>query len=315
MKESVDAYLVLRRIRVENLNLVGSAITWGFPPPMAFLGFSHALERQLRKDFDIRCLGIAIVNHQFSPQVSSPAGKRSCTFNLTRNPLIYKNGKIQAAPIVEEGRGHAEISLAIALSGDDATSDTEALKEKVEKLLPRLRIAGGSIRWKSSAKNSPVQIFSDFSTDEAEERTKKKLLRSLLPGFALTSCPDKLTVRLDELKSQQKEGDLIEAFLDIAGLNHEPPDASVEDDTWKVRKEGGWLVPLPLGYQALSPIYEPGVVPDSRDATVPFQFVECVCGIGEWRSPHRVKELDELFWTYNIRPDQGLYLAQTANQI
>ena len=39
--------LVLPRLKVQNANAISSPLTWGFPPPSAFLGFAHALERRL----------------------------------------------------------------------------------------------------------------------------------------------------------------------------------------------------------------------------------------------------------------------------
>ena len=42
---------------------------------------------------------------------------------------------------------------------------------------------------------------------------------------------------------------------------------------------------------------------------MPFRFVESVYSIGQWLSPHRLREPAELFW-FAERPDeQGLYLC------
>jgi CRISPR-associated protein Csy2 len=66
------------------------------------------------------------------------------------------------------------------------------------------------------------------------------------------------------------------------------------------------------GYKGISPLYEAGEVKSARDSNVPFRFVEAVYGIGEWVSPHRLSDINDLMWRYHIEDD--FYLCkQTVN--
>ena len=62
------------------------------------------------------------------------------------------------------------------------------------------------------------------------------------------------------------------------------------------RRVKGWLVPIPVGYAAISPLYAPGTVRNVRDNTVPVRMVESVLTMGEWVSPHRITQLAQLLW-------------------
>ena len=85
---------------------------------------------------------------------------------------------------------------------------------------------------------------------------------------------------------------------------------------WKIQpKPGsgkGYLVPLAIGYQSISDLYEPGTVGRARDNTVPFRFVESAYSIGEWCSPHRLQAPEDLLWQY--RYSDGAYVCEIPSQ-
>jgi CRISPR-associated protein Csy2 len=63
----------------------------------------------------------------------------------------------------------------------------------------------------------------------------------------------------------------------------------------------GYLVPIMSGYKAISPVYDPGCVKNTRDGETPVCFVEAVHSVGEWRSVHRIRTSEELrscLWNY-----------------
>ncbi|WP_273660649.1 type I-F CRISPR-associated protein Csy2 [Pseudomonas aeruginosa] len=70
-------------------------------------------------------------------------------------------------------------------------------------------------------------------------------------------------------------------------------------------------MPIPAGYNALSPLYLPGEVRNARDRETPLRFVENLFGLGEWLSPHRVAALSDLLWYHHAEPDKGLYRWST----
>ena len=137
--------LVLPHLQIQNANAISGPFSWGFPPPSAFLGFAHALERKLlaagvlEKGF----AGVGVVCHRFDPQVTRLASKYQYVFHLNRNP-VNKDGT--PATIVEEGRVHLDISLVIAVK-DELFGDTETtpLIQAVHTEVNAMRFAGGSI--------------------------------------------------------------------------------------------------------------------------------------------------------------------------
>ena len=67
-------------------------------------------------------------------------------------------------------------------------------------------------------------------------------------------------------------------------------------------------MPLMIGYKGISPLYSPEEVENLRDTRYPFRFVEAVHGLGEWKSLHRISDLNTLFWQYHV--ENEWYLCQ-----
>lgn len=68
----------------------------------------------------------------------------------------------------------------------------------------------------------------------------------------------------------------------------------------------GYLVPIMCGYKAISDVIANEEVLGTRDNETDVCFVEAVHSIGEWRSVHRIKTLDELndaMWQYRYAPN------------
>jgi CRISPR-associated protein Csy2 len=301
MNNAPQGLLLLPRLYVQNANAISSPLTWGFPAPTAFTGFVHAFGRRVASEFDLQLDGVGIICHRFEPQVFQPAGRRTRVFSLSRNP-VDKDGK--TAAIVEEGRAHFEVSLLIGVSGSELFEGKDVLVEISERMFSiaaGLRLAGGSILPNPNGRHySPrLQLWPE---DPADARTQsRKLRRQLLPGFALIE-------RQDLLAAQGVNP--LEALLDVSRLNFEPeaPDAQTpQSANWNLRRKPGWLVPVPLGYAAVSPLYAAGEVANARDNETPFCFAESLLGLGEWLSPHRVDNLLDLFWYHRADPASGLY--------
>ena len=331
--EPFEALLLLPRLRVQNANAVSSPMTWGFPAPSAFTGFVHALERRLnvmgkRLSFG----GVGIVCHQFDPQVFQPPGRRTQVFRLTRNP-VDKDGNTSA--IVEEGRAHLEVSLVLAVSGEDCPfndDECKALASLVLECAEGMRLAGGSVLPHPARNKHPAQWMGWPTLLDDRRMAWRQLRRRLMPGFVLVSRELLLAQHLHTLQQAQPEArpqpNALDALLDLCRLNIAPEatpqaDSDTDPDTndtggdaitapasvnWAVRRRyPGWLVPLPVGYAAVSPLYEPGAVKNARDPMQPFRFVESVLSLGEWVSPHRVAEVADLLWRHDAQPDAGLY--------
>lgn len=305
MTTNVDAWLLLPRLRVQNANAISGPFSWGFPPPSAFTGFVHALSRRAPDvdDDPVSLNGVGIICHGFEPQIGDGYVK---SFSLTRNPVDQHGSP---TPFVEEGRAHIEVSLLIGVTGEGvASANEEELAELANALADQLqtqRLAGGTVL-PITSQNQPVILQA-----KSDEKRLKKLRRQLMPGFALVERSDRLHAHLLELQQQTSAATALDALLDLAALHW---DCVVDDvgqgkssATWSIRPRPGWLVPLPVGYRAISKLYPAGEVRNARDEETPFRFVEAIYSLGEWVSPHRVEELKDFLWHHQAEPETGIY--------
>ncbi|MCS4505225.1 type I-F CRISPR-associated protein Csy2 [Arhodomonas aquaeolei] len=310
MSES-HSLLVLPHVRVQNANAISSPMTWGFPAMTAFVGLMHLLERRLaERDIPLLFEGVGVVCHHCEPQASHRGYTHA--FHLTRNP-VGRDG--DTAAIVEEGRVHLDVSLVFAVRGDACAAPAEerdAIAREVGELLLTLRVAGGTVlpgsfrgrRW-----NGPELIPLDEQEDERRQQSKR-LLRRWLPGFALVCRDDLLHERHAEMRADDPDTTLLDAWLDLSRLNmtcRGGEDDGEETIRWEARRRPGWLVPIPVGYGALGPLQAGGDVRRARDTATPLRFVESLYSIGQWVSPHRLDSPERLLWYVDNRLDEGRY--------
>lgn len=318
MKRDIDALLVLPRIRVQNANAISGPLTWGFPSPSAFIGFTHALYRKTKKLHDFEFGGVGIVCHSFDPQIFSPPGRYNQVFRLMRHP----NNKDGGTPaFVEEGRAHMEISLVVGLNGESLfdggyTSEnpshevSNGVTALIEETMYTMRLAGGSIL---GARKPYVLLLPSAASDIL--KLTRNIARRLLPGFALISREDLLNEHLTHLRQDDSQANSVDALLDMCSLTFEPQgDQATEDIQWAVRSKPGWIVPVPVGYGAISELYSPKDIKNARDQQTSFRFVESLCTLGQWISPHRIADIRELLWYQSAQPDKGIYQCVNSNQ-
>lgn len=308
-----DHLLVIPRLRVQNANAISSPLTHGFPSMTAFLGLMWALERKVRAvGLDVQFNAVGAVCHNHQEQVTE--GGFVNAFRLTRNP-IGKDGSVAA--IVEEGRIHLEISLVFGVQSQalDAVGEAESdLPAQVRDLLMQMRIAGGSLIPSGVSRNRQSPYVVALPNDE-QERAKvfDRIKLRLLPGFALVERDDLLDQRHATLRDSDPEATRLDAWLSLARINWRcQPVADKESQPAKVewrhdREKLGWVVPIPVGYGALTDIQSPGTVANTRDATTPFRFVESLYSVGQWISPHRLGSPERMLWYADSQPQAGLY--------
>ncbi|MFD2111810.1 type I-F CRISPR-associated protein Csy2 [Thiorhodococcus fuscus] len=314
------AILVLPHIRVQNANAISSPMTWGFPAITAFTGAMTALERRLGQDAGIGLYGVGIICHGFEAQVTTEGFTHA--FRLTRNPVLH-DGSVAA--IVEEGRVHLDVTLVFEARISDAhrgDAERAALAERIAHELASMRIAGGSLMPPiAGSARRPTRPTLDLLPDEDEERSKlfKRLARRWLPGFALVSRDDLLEARLSDLKALNPNANVLDAWLDLSRWSSKAimqpttdEQAEVPKIDWITEPRPGWIVPIPVGFAALSDLQPPGTVKGARDTEVPFCFVETIWSTGQWISPHRLQDLDELIWEAQAPDEHGLYRCRNA---
>lgn len=304
-----NALILLPRLQIQNANAISGPMSWGFPSPTAFTGFVHALQRRLSHVLTNGFGGVGIVCHKFDPQVSRPAGKHTHAFNLTRNPLAKDGG---TAAIVEEGRAHMEVSLLFTLLDTIDSEERQYFAQDLMEIAHTMRLAGGSILPQRTGKRYEAAYLPLSPSRTEQDQAFSKLRRRLMPGFALVQREDRLAAHLQQIQKKETNANALDALLDITRLNIEPnqpnPDNPAEPQ-WGIRKHPGWLVPVPVGYAAISPLYQPGDVHNARDEETPFQFVESLYSLGEWVSPHRLTTLQQLLWYRQTDIQNGIYLC------
>ncbi|MEE9333230.1 MAG: type I-F CRISPR-associated protein Csy2 [Granulosicoccaceae bacterium] len=318
----MKSLLIVPHLQVENANAI-SGMTWGFPAISNFLGFTHALSRKLEQHASHTLGGCAVVCHGHSVQAYQPSGWGDYVFSLTRNPLTKDS---RSPPFVEEGRMHMEVTLLIEchfsvsdldFGGVSDEEDAAHLETWIQDQLPHHRLAGGTI-----ATWEPVRLKKLPQQQDAYDRFVRKTLLQLLPGFVLVDRGDLWQHHHKQVTSKDAETALLDSWLDFiatyfkANSPEKPESSSVAADKstanskWhRVPKPAsGWLVPISIGYKAISPLYKPGEVLRSRDMDTPYRFTEAVYSIGQWISPHRVRQLESIFWRYHH--EGGWYLCK-----
>lgn len=282
-------YLLFDHVRIHGANAISSPLTYGFLSVGGFLGAVHALSRKITgPDEPIYLDGVLIASHQCDVQVYRSAPFRENVFRLTRNPL-GKDGK--SRPIIEEGKVHLDVSLVVevrcspmALYGDD--EQQEAFAQQMGKMLMQQRIAGGSVL---SIKT--VRLFN-------ADNNAHPIISRLMPAFVLINAQRDLMEITEQLKKENAEATHLDALIATAKLDHNP----IESGKWEaksVKRDRGWLVPIHLGYQAISPLFAPGQVKEMRDNDQSSQFVEAIYGLGKWLfAPRLTYQFDQAFWRY-----------------
>ncbi|MBT1062643.1 type I-F CRISPR-associated protein Csy2 [Bowmanella sp. Y26] len=299
-------YILLEHIQIQNANCI-AGFTYGFPAITHFLGYTHALSRKIKQDFDVALTGCAVVCHQHQVQAYQPSGWGDYVFALSRNPLT-KEGN--TAPIVEEGRMHLTVSLILEADKAFSLRQQQTLVETLNRLAQKQKLAGGQV-----VNLKGVSLYSD----DDEQMLSRKLLRKVLPGFVLTDRSELLKQHYQQLLMAQPAASMLDAWLDFAALTYR---AIVEENVdtpseprpakWEpVPKPGkGYLVPITTGYKAISALHPAGSVANSRDPQYPFCFVESAYGVGQWLSPHRVYDVRDVIWRYR---QQGPWYLCTTN--
>ncbi len=301
--------LVIPRLRVQNANAISSPLTHGFPSMSAFLGLMWALERQTHASgLDLQFNAVGVVAHDYDEQITDTGFVNA--FRLTRNP-VDKDGKTSA--IVEEGRIHLDISLVFAVKSQLLQEQVRAqeIAAQVAALISGKRIAGGTVIPSGISQVRKTPFVVPFTGDsDSQKKLFNQLKMRLLPGFVLTERQDLLEERFQKLLEENPTVTRLDAWLSLARINWrwQSEENSPEKGKWQHdRQQLGWVVPIPLGYGALTELQAAGTVANTRDNTTDFRFVESLYGIGQWISPHRLQSPQDFLWYADSEKETGLY--------
>lgn len=305
----MSSYITLSHIQVQSANCV-AGITYGFPAITSFLGFVRALSRKLEASKGITLEGCAVVAHTHQLLTYKTEKYSDSYFTQTKNPAAgqYQQKNIGSTPpVIEEGKMHLTVSLLIECQGFSGTDDD---KKKLEIYIKQLcfihRLAGGVIT------DIKDVIYENINNEKAFLRCRNRFS----PGFILMDRSKYLGEHFDALKHANPSAELLDAWLDFCAIKYQ---AEVQCDVGEIsttkskvswnyieKPNSGYLVPITIGYQAISDVYFDGEVENTRDMESPFCFTEAVYGIGEWLSPYRLDNLDSAMWRYHYENEYYL---------
>ena len=310
---STRRLLVLPHLNIHNANALSSPYTIGFPAMTAWLGFVHALERKLQAAGypTLTLVATGVFSHRCDLQTYQGPGDFVHSIIGTGNPLEPKSEKgkpdnyATRPSFIEEARCHLDVSLLIEYRAADSDIDRVEYPEFIQlldRLLHRMKVAGGDLL----GFNEP-QIT---AVDDSDDKTVRRLLLNLMPGFALIE-------RRELMQHAMEEGaDALDAMLEYLTIYHSSKQDDAGNVTWhsqrKAGNEGekpGWIVPIATGFQGIS---ELGEAKNQRDPDTPHRFAESVVTLGEFKMAHRINHLDEVLWYYHTDLSRDLYLCQQA---
>lgn len=288
--------IVLPNLRIQNANALSSPFTIGIPAMTAWLGAVHALQRKLNQSrwSSIKFTAVGLVFHSMELQTYKGQRDFNASIIMTANPL---NSKGERPSFVVEARCHLEVSLVVTMERFGQFDDETDLTNDIENILPTLKVASGDIL----SLNSP-RIF----TTTNEGASQKKILRSLMPGFALIERRDLMVTRMKE-----KGMDALDAILDSLSVKCRSGIGRSEQIEWtRERSVTGWIIPISTGYQGLTNLLNPGETDCQRDPEVPHRFAESVVTLGEFVMPYRFHQIENILWGYEYELERNLYLCK-----
>ena len=298
-------FLLIPHIRIHNANAMSSPYSIGFPAMTAWLGAVHALQRKLQQlpDFENLCLSkVGISCHQLEVQTHRSKGDFVSSIIGTGNPLD-KDGSRPS--FIEEARCHVTVSLLIEMSESDPEWE-ESLPIAIAPMLRQMKMAAGDVL----SFREPQVLY----LEEGNASKLKILMQRLMLGHVLVERRQ----LLQDYVNQNPEQDVLHALLAHLHIRHRVAvDANQEaiaignnQYLWEAsRVQAGWLVPIAVGFQGISPL---GLAQNQRDANTPHRFAESVLTLGEFVMPYRIERIDDMLWHYHVDAEQDLYVCQTS---
>lgn len=298
-------YIYFHKVVICDANAISSPLTFGFPAVTGFTGAFHALSRTMMADArfaDLALGGVLLACYDCTPKTYRTSKYRDYTFNQTRNPL-KKDGS--TASIVEEGKCNLVMSFAVEVLANNLISEqtSQELTQFLSQAIFRQRIAGGSVM--AMAKTDSVR-YVGFENIQS-------LVPLLMPAFVLMDASLEFSELITKAQSQNPNTTPLDVLLDVCTLHHIPEldtNGNTKWDTQSIKTGYGWLVPMPMGYQAISKRFQAGKLVNVRNPEYPSQYVEAVYGLGKWVYPHHLKDnIETAFWRQQY-DETGLYLLK-----
>ncbi len=301
---SLRKILLLPHVEIHNANALSSPFTIGFPAMTAWLGASHALQRQLaERGFLITCNATGVISHHCDLQTYCGANDFVSSIVGTGNPSDELG---QRAPFIEEARCHLDISLIIEIEGVNQ-EQYRTLEDAVSHILnAKMKMAGGDI----CSFNQPAVCTIDDNNEAELPALARKL--KLMPGYALIERRDLM------IEAMQQGQDAMDAMLDYVAIHHDCKKNEKGEVEWTSRRKAqtdkptGWIVPIATGFHGIS---ELGEAKNQRDPDTPHRFAESLVTLCEFKMLHRFDTVEQMLWSYCVDRANGLYQCVPTQSI
>ena len=295
--------LLMPHIKVHNANALSSPFTIGFPAMTAWLGAVHALQLKVNASGvqNLTLCNVAVISHDMD--LRTKTGDYVQSIIVPKRPPSTKKELTDfnagsAPSFIEEPRCHLDVSLLVEYPRINKDDEKVLIKQVSHHLNASIKIAGGDIL--SFQKPRLHRI------EEGNDTDLRKLTRQLMPGYAII---ERRELMIEAMKSGQ---DAMDALLDYVAIHHSSEKSDDGSVTWtSQRKTSGWIVPIATGFHGIT---ELGHAKNQRDPDTPHRFAESVVTLGEFRMPHSIHSLDEIFWSYHTDMEKNLYLCQQTSQ-
>lgn len=300
-------YLILPHLKVNGANAMSCLYAIGFPSVTAFLGFGHALTRQI-PELHVKGMGVIVHQTDFQavPHATRPWALKAKKFPFVKARKPQFPNEASADSFQVRGYVHLDVSLILECSILERETQ-KALRTAIRDHIQRMRLAGGTI---VNLGIPEFHLCSESDTYLRAQTIGRKIVQRLMPGYALLS-------RADTMKELAEEGrgDALDRILyAISGEAVPQTVASKELDEEKTKRVtyryerhfSGWLVPLAVGFHDLSGNLH---VKYQRSDAYEHHFVEPLVGLCEFRMPHHLGNLDNLMWRYAYDATNKNYLC------
>jgi CRISPR-associated protein Csy2 len=294
-------FLVLPHLKIHNANAMSSPYTIGFPAMTAWIGAVHTIQRKIHSLSipelnSVQFVATAISCHDFNLQTYRGHNDYFSSIISKANPLD-KDGNRSA--FIEEARCHLDVTLLIEMRGLNPDHDT-ILLENIETICKNMKFASGDLL--------TIQKPECFTFDEDKDASYQSVVRHLMLGYVLIERRDLMIVEM------QQDFDALDAMLNHLKIMHRSTQDQNGKVTWVTsRKTKGWIVPISVGFQGISPI---GKAVNQRDAETPHRFAEAVLTLGEFILAYKVGtdySIEDILWQYQADIENNLYLCQTQS--
>ena len=308
-------YLFIKELDIENANAQSGSAIYGSPSILAVKGSFHNLSRKLAIDSEladtqISLQGVLIASHKCKLSAQRLSRFKDYTFSQRKavaNTVNDYKKLIAGKPpsIIQQAYCYTTMSFVVEVfcARELTANEKDVLVEKTYRLIQQQPMAAGSVRSFRRHENKVRYIETEDLSDVAFE---------MQGAYVMVDASAELQEIIDERCDDSYSP--LDALIEVCSLHHTPTikDDEVEWKTTSIKHGRGFLSPITTGYVGISPLYDEGVMENSRAPNFKNQYVESVYGLGRWVLPHKLRideELEGAFWRYKHNPDCSLYMV------